>query len=257
MTGPRPRFAYAQARLAARLGDRISEADWARLAAVADARSFVDAAKRTPLGRYLAGTTADQSIHAVEKSLRDAWRQEVEEVASWYLARLRPVFAWLYVLPLLPAITHLLGQGAAQPWMSDEAQLGPFLKATREEMAKQLADAGLKAFLPAVLGERSVASCWLQHWKSLWPASARDRRELEAFVTDILVTHDHQEEPALGLGDPDNARYVLSRAFRRHQHSVAGALAYLGLSAIDLQRLRGEIAVRKLLSVTERGGVAA
>ncbi|HRX35707.1 MAG TPA: hypothetical protein P5337_04865 [Aestuariivirga sp.] len=257
MTGPLPRFAYAQARLAARFGGRASEADWARLAATADAGSLVDAAKRTPLGRYLAGTSADQSIHAVEKSLRDAWRSEVAEVAGWYPARFRPVFAWLSVLPLLSAMTHLLGQGAAQPWMSNEPQLAPFITETSEDMAKRLTDAGLKDLLPAVSGEPSVVSCWLRHWKSLWPASAKDRLEMETFLAGILVKRDHQDGLALVFGDLDDARNVLARVFRRHQRSIAGALAYLGLSAIDLMRLRGEIAVRKLLPATEPGRVAA
>ena len=80
---------------------------------------------------------------------------------------------------------------------------------------------------------------------------------METFLAGILVKRDHQDGLALVFGDLDDARNVLARVFRRHQRSIAGALAYLGLSAIDLMRLRGEIAVRKLLPATEPGRVAA
>jgi hypothetical protein len=234
VSGPLPQFAYAQARLAARLGGRASEADWARLAAIADAGSFIEATKRTPLGRFMSDTAADHSIHTVEVALRRQWRREVENVAGWYPASFQPAFAWLTLLPLLPAMAHLLAGGAVLPWMSDEADLAPFLDAARGTLDARLADAGLAAFRPAAAGETTVGNCWLQHWMSLCLSPTGEHREIEAILSSIEV-------------DQNAVSRMLFRAFRRHQRDIASAFSYLGLFGLDLQRLRGEIALRKVL----------
>ena len=241
------RLAYAQARLGAKLGGRAKPSDWARLAAIKAAGSYIDAARRTPIGSLMHNIAVDQPVHAVEAALRRQWRADVDAIAKWYPAPWRAAFEWLSLLPLLPAIAYLIDGGTPLPWMAEEAELSPFLEAPRQNVEAGLRERGLACFLPATAGTASVAECWLVQWRTLWPESGIERDRLEAFLASVLRKTDGHSRLETMLPDRDSANQFFLMAFRRHPQSLVAAFAYIGLVAGDLQRLRGEIAVRMLL----------
>jgi len=253
VSGLAAHLAYAQARLGARLGERAKAPDWARLTAIRGARSYIDAARRTPIGNLMNMIAADQPIHDVEAALRRQWRTEIDRIAGWYPPRWRPVFDWLDLLPLLPAIAHLVGGGAPLHWMAEEPALSPFLEAPHQVTRARLAEAGLACFGPVMAGKASVADCWLSQWRTLWPASGTERDRLEAILASVLKKAGSRPRLETVLADRDGASQVFMRIFRRHPQSMAAAFAYIGLVGCDLQRLRGEIASRMLLPDASKG----
>ena len=121
------RLAYAHGHLGARLGMRPGPADWARLQAIGDAHSYIEAARRTRIASLMGGIAFGQPIHTVEAVLRARWREEVEQVAHWYGEEDRPAVEWLSHVPLLSAIAHLAKGGKVADWMEEESALAPFI----------------------------------------------------------------------------------------------------------------------------------
>lgn len=228
--------------MGARLGARPRPADWARLQAITDAASYLDAARRTPVITLTEGLARDQSIHAMEAALRQQWRSVVDQVARWQVADDRRMIDWLALLPLLPAIDHLAEGGAASPWMEADAYLAPFLEAS--EGKTDAAERELAVFRPAFAGKDTALGCWLGHWKEQWPSSPEERKNFEQLISAVLAKTD---QARTALPNPDNSDRIFMGVLRKNPQSLVASVAYLGLVANDLRRLRGQVAVRLAL----------
>jgi hypothetical protein len=76
-------FAYAQARIQARHGERPDEAAWDRLHASTTLSHFLEGARRTGLRRWLSAIGDRTEPAAIETVLHRDFRRYVVEVASW------------------------------------------------------------------------------------------------------------------------------------------------------------------------------
>ena len=252
MTGRRARFAYAYGRLGARLGARPKPADWARLQVIADAASFTDAARRTPVFALMEGIGRDQPIHGMESALRKQWRTVVDQVARWHVGDDRRAIAWLALLALLPAIEHLAGGGAALPWMEADEHLAAFIEAFERKTDAATREPALAVFQPAFAGKSTASACWLAHWKTRWPAAPDERAELDKLVSAVLAK---TGQANAALPSPDASERIFMAVLRKNPQSLVASAAYLGLVANDLRRLRGAVAVR--LALPSLGGERA
>jgi hypothetical protein len=94
-----------------------------------------------------------------------------------------------------------------------------------------------------------VAGAWTHHWRQLWPAQHPSRASLEALIRAM----ERQRSLLAQLPDTAFSRDALRSlerrlqlAFRRNPLSPTAAVAYLGLLALDLRRVRGALATRAL-----------
>ena len=223
---------YAHARMSARHGARPDDLAWRRIEPLRELGPMLETARATALRRWLAGIGPSTPSHAIEALLRRRWRETVAEVASWMPEAWQPSIAWCARLPLLPAIAHLARGGAPLPWMRDEPAL-------RGVLAREGDD--------TTIDPDDVAGAWYDEWRERVPRDGgRDPALLDAVARAIAAHVAAMREPALADGTaPLRALQArLAHLFRRATLDPASAFAFLGLAALDLMRLRGEIVRR-------------
>lgn len=225
-------FAYAQARVQARYGDRLEDSDWQRLAAVRSANQYLETARATSLGAWVAPLAPDMDHHQQERVLRAVWRDTIAEVSTWLPREWRDAVRLWSELPELSTIEHVRRGWSAPDW------------AGRDE---HLADA-----LPETAGEsqRNAGAAWLTRWRDAWPDPPRAQTEaLEAIgvalfpgfeATDVPVP-----PPAYRAADKA-IDAELTRLFRRHAQTPAAIFAYLAFAWRDFERFRGGLIRRRL-----------
>jgi hypothetical protein len=76
-------FAYAQARLQARLGRRPAESSWQPLESSRSASHALTLARTGALAPWVEGLDDGTDVHGIERHLRARWQREVLELASW------------------------------------------------------------------------------------------------------------------------------------------------------------------------------
>ncbi len=225
-------FAYAQARVQARYGDRLEDSDWQRLGAARTVSQYLETARATSLAQWVAPLSQDMDHHQQERVLRAVWRDAVDEVSGWLPAEWQEAARLWAELPELPGIEHVRRGRAAPDW------------AERDE---HLAEA-----LPETPGapEENAGADWLARWRAAWPEPARAQIDaLEAIgvalfpgfeATDVPVP-----PPAYRIADKAiDAELV--RLFRRHAQTPAAIFAYLAFAWRDFERLRGGLIRRQL-----------
>jgi hypothetical protein len=244
-----PAFAYAQARLQARFGMRPSGADWSHIAATADLGALLQVLRSTPLSRWTSRLAPRPGTHDIERRLRQEWLDDVDEVASWQPEPWREGIRWLRWIVYLPALQKLARGGRVPAWMRDDAVLGPIVAREPRERAASLRHTPMAPLAQAFEPTGSVAGAWLAQWQRLWPQGHAGRRALEALLG--TVTGQGALLAGLPVGSQSSgALHGLERrfelTFRRNPLSPAATVAYLGLLALDLRRLRGALAVRAI-----------
>jgi len=238
----RPQWSYVQARLQARHGERLQDTDWRALEAVRSLDQFIERSRATALHRFSEHLNAGMSSHAIERSLRAAWRDYVAEVAGWGPPDWRPAVLWTSHLADLPAIDALL-RGETPDWAQRDASLLAFL-----ETKRHLAKSPVAPLLPAPERENTLARRWYAHWRMLCPRG--DAQRALAHLSDTVKAHveclaraDRQETSVPHRREL--ARNV-TRMFRRHSGSPIAVFCHLTLAALDLERLRGGLVRRRL-----------
>jgi hypothetical protein len=244
-------FGYAQARVQARLGQRVSAADLQRARGARELSAYLQHVRSTGLARRVARVAPGMDVHEVERRLRDEWRATVEEVAWWLPAPWRPPTLWLRWLPYLPALQKLARGGRAAAWTREDGVLARIIAAEPGRRAGVLGGTALEPLQAAVAAHGEVGQGWLAHWRALWPADAEARSGLDRLVGDVidattvlaeLGPEAHSEETLARLD-----RRLL-RALRRHPLSPVAAVAFLGLEALDQLELRGAVVARVALA---------
>lgn len=239
----RAEFAYAQARLHARHGRLADAPAWQRLEASRTSAHYLALTRTGPLAGWIEGMDEDLDAHRVELHLRTRWRRYVDEIARWLPPRWQPATRWFAVLTDLPLIDMLLHGGPAAPWMHADAHLAAFAQPQPLQRSAALRAAGLGAFAAPRDADRAAA-IWLREWHRLAPAhrdaAAPWRRPAELLLPRL---RDAQAERS---AVSDALRLALVRLFRRCAGSPAAVFAHLALVALDLERLRGGIVVRRL-----------
>jgi hypothetical protein len=227
---------YAHARLCARFGDRPDELVWRRIEMIREIDTLLETARASPLAAWIARIGPGASVHTMELAMRAHWRERVAAIAAWMPAAWRDSIEWCAMLVELPVLQHLARGGAAPRWLSDD----PLRAALGDDRARR-GPGWLLAAASADPGR--IAAIWRAEWDRRLPAR-RECPELLRETVRLLAEH------ANAFGDPSasdgwalrralHAR--LSRLFRRATLDPAAAFIFLALSALDFERLRGEI----------------
>lgn len=225
----RAAFAYAQARLQAHHGRRPTPAAWQVLGASKSLGHYLESARPTGLGPWIThlGVTAD--VHTIEDALRREWRAFVARVASWLPREWRRAALWVGMMADLPLSVHVarghdLPAWAGQADVSARAQQWP--------------------------GERDPLKAWCERFCALWPHMARgDAQAMESLIG-ALGGHLAAEE---GEAARERLRTHLGRVFRSASQRPAAVFAFLALAALDVEKLRGDLAGRSLFPELAEG----
>jgi hypothetical protein len=244
-------FDYAQARVQARFGTRPDEHIWLRLQGIGEIGSYLQAARQTGLRRWVLGISPAHDSHDIELALRQKFRTHIDEVANWPPQPWRAALRWLKCLPDLPAIQHLLDGGAATAWMRRDPALAVYTDAASLQPPQSLPASDTAILAKSLQQGDTPFQSWLQHWRELQPKPDRTcatfqpgMRQLE----DLLCT---QLTPTTGATTPmlrEALALRLRATFRRYSFQPAAVSAYLALTALDLERLRGDLLQRALFS---------
>lgn len=216
-------FAYAQARMQARFAARPEPPEWQMIETGRDLAQALDAAKRTALAPFVARLGRDSARDAVEAGLRQAWADLVAEVAHWAPPAWRAALEWVALLPHLgladaEATLALPGGEALAKSIEDGAPPGA---AWQAGLAARLPRGGAAALAP-----------------------------LDPLMTAYL------EGPPRALAERRALAGRLERLLRTRAGEPAAAFAFLGLMALDLERLRGALLLARLFPVTGEGEAA-
>ncbi|MGE5089908.1 MAG: hypothetical protein ACM3QY_12330 [Candidatus Levyibacteriota bacterium] len=220
---------YAHARLSARFGNRPDEAAWGRIETLRELGAMLDAARASPLAAWLARIGPDADAHAVERAMRTHLRERVAAIAAWMPAPWRASIEWCGVLADLPLLQHLARGGAAPAWLVDGDP--PRRKA-------------IDAFLATgELDPERPGATWRDGWMRRLPDGHRRSAPLAEFVR--LIDGHIEAWRDTGQVDTRAARRRLHARlmsmYRRATLDPAVAFIFLALSALEFERLRGEI----------------
>jgi len=242
-------FAYAQARLQARHGNRPTTADWNQLEATADLAAALQVIRNSSLARWTGRLGARPDIHEIERRLREEWARAVDEIAAWQPGPWRAAIGWLRWLPWLQPLDKLARGGHAPAWMREDTILGPVVAREPLERSAALRRTALAPLEAGFAADSDVADAWLRAWRASWPGQPAATVTLEGLLREVALHAGRLEESPAASGSRDSTQ-VLSRRllfyFRRNPLTPAATAAFVGLLALDVQRLRGLLAVRSL-----------
>lgn len=249
------RFAYAQARLQARHGMRPTEQLWRRLASPGDLAGFLQQAQHTTLRPWVLGMQATPNSHPLELSLRQHFRRYVDEVAGWLPENWGVVVRSTKRLPDLPLLQYLLRGEPAPPWLLEDAELRPFTAESLATRLEAMHDSDSDYLATTAQRNEPLAPAWLEHWQRQWPASRRFAAGLEYLARLLRRYLQDARAVQVSTGSVSRQQLVsgLNHAFRRYSFEPAAACAHLGLVALDLEKLRGELLQRALFAETAGG----
>ncbi len=237
-------FAYAQARVQARHGERLTPSDWQLLETSRGAGQYLHAARATALAPRVQSLSATSDAHVIERTLRREWRGDVHHAAGWIPGAWRPAVEWTAWLADLPAIAWLEHGGEVLPWMHDDPVVSHFATVDAAARHRELAIAGLEP----VVAARDVATGWLMHFRALWPAQDGSTRSLQAYVDLVSGSRRRVADPATGAGNAarDELEAKTVRIIRRNLEEPVTIFCHLLLVALDLGRLRSGLVRRAL-----------
>ncbi|MDH3314496.1 MAG: hypothetical protein OEN48_09750 [Betaproteobacteria bacterium] len=248
------KFAYSQARLHARHGDRLDAAGWRRLSGVGDLLQLLQAARASALRPWVLPFSEETDMHTMELWLRRQFREYVDTVAGWQPASWRDATRWTRRLLDLPALRHLLSGELAWPWMREDEALELFVTEDGQARVQAMRDSDCAPLVQAFEADLSLLEGWLGQWRKLWPTRTLSapleslrvllRRHLEVLTATTDVREAEREREQL--------KHQLVAGFRRHVHDPAGAYFHLALVAADIAALRGELVRHRLFDVTRQ-----
>jgi len=239
---------YALARVAARHGQRLDDADWRRLEASRDLDHYLAAVRSTAFGGWVSSFDAEQDCHAIERALRAHWRRYVDTVAAWHPQAWQAWLTWLAWLPTLSLLAQLARPDSAPVWMLADPLFGPLAPGTTADRAVALANTALAPLEPAVAGRTSPGAAWSAEWQALRPrADSRTQQSLR-LLWQAMEQHERDLLHASDAAEPLRNQLAsrLQRLLRLAAGTVTVTVCHLALIALDLERLRGGL-VRRCL----------
>lgn len=247
---------YAHARMSARHGARPDDLAWRRIEPLRELAPMLDAARATALRPWMTGIGPSTAPHAIEAILRQRWRKLVDEVGSWMPEAWRPAVRWCAVLADLPAVAHLARGRAPHRWMHDDPVLRELIAGGSDPAA---ARGPVGPLAPLLLDADHVSHAWQAEWRRRLPECSAETAVLVDAIARAITAHVAAlRDPAIVDATPLlralEARLAL--LFRRATLDPAAAFAFLGLVALDLARLRGELARRASFPGTTFAGFA-
>ena len=232
----RANFAYAQARLHARLEGRLSETDWQTLAGSRNFGNCLDVINQTAAANVTSRLDRTNSVHAVERVLREEWSAIVKEIANWLPEKWQHATHWLVVLPHLRRFEWSSGNDNAPRWLRLKIEFGEKAEVMQSEEKIESS-------------MREVAEIWLNEWCLRLP-DKRHVGELNAALTPLLDRYLDKETPEITETQKawQELDSYLRGVFRNHTQTPVAVFAYLGMIALDFERLRGVLVDRIIFS---------
>jgi len=243
-------FAYAQARIEARHGERLQDADWKALESAQSLSRYLELARSTALKRFLIPIGQDFPTHAVERLLRGEAALYAREVAAWAPRRWRPAIAWIAALPVLPLVDRRDEAASSLARIVDDATLEASCAAGAAGPDPVVR--GLARILDDGAGASEIGRRWLRRWRKLWPQgeAAADLDHLVSETLRVLTLAGGRQEARAPPFRADLGR-MLTRFFRSHVSSPIALVCHVGLVLIDVERLRGGLVRRSLFGAEE------
>ena len=244
------RFAYAQARLQARHGQRADERVWRRLHSTGDLSNYLQMARHTVLQPWVMGIDSSQSSHAIEFSLRRQYSHYVDDVRRWLPAGWCAAFQRWKDLSALPALQHLLSGDSVPGWMLDDPDLRQFAIENHGRRIEALQLAGHGHLVAAWQQGQPLYAAWYDNWQHQWPGPAGLHTGMHQLGR-LLSQQFHVEGTADGVSTQQLRETLASKLtvlFRNYSSQPAAAYAHLALVALDLEQLRGDLLSRKLFA---------
>jgi len=243
-------FAYVQVRLQARHGERPDEVLWRQLRGTSDFAHYLQLARHTPLRHWVETLDPGQGSDEVENELRRAFRRHVNEVAAWVMPAWRPAVLWVRRLPDLPALQHLFGSEPVPAWILNDPEFHDMGCLPPDARLDALRQSECAVFFSAWQAGESLPDAWLAHWRMLWPKSVQHDQGLEALGRALHQYLRVQQADTSGSVQKrcEALQSQLLSAFRRYSFQPAAVFSYLGLSVLEMARLRGELLVRQLFA---------
>lgn len=248
-------FAYAQARLQSRYGERVGEGAWQSLYSLIGLDAWLEQARATALRRWLVSITPTTGVHDIERLLRTRMRDTVAGVALWAPAAWRPAVQWTGMLIDLPAVAGLLEGQAAPGWMLADPRYRALAVAEPAVRVRLLAQGPLAPLATALASKRgSSGSGWRRWWVDEWRQRFPHREpQLERLARDLDV---HVQRMTDTATDGWAARRELAERaghlFRRGFLTPLAVFAFLLLQALEFERVRAEILKRALFDAGAR-----
>ena len=229
-------FAYAQARLHARLEGRLLESDWQMLGGSRNFENCLDVINQTAAANVTSRLDRTNTVHDVERVLREEWSAVVFEISNWLPDKWQSPTQWLVVLPHLRRFEYSPENGGIRGWLRLKIEFG------------QLAE-GMQSGEKAGYSKLEIAEIWCNEWSSRLP----DKRYAETLSADLKPLLDRylgnqtRKMTEAAKTWQELGRY-LKGLFRKHTQTPAAVFAYLGLIALDFERLRGVLVSRIVFS---------
>jgi len=226
----------ASARVSARYGRRVDDVQWHRIEAPRTLAGVIDAVRASSLDAWVAGLTAASDAHDIDRHVRATWRDTVGEVARWMPSAWTSSVAWWSTLPDLPFVAST-AQGREPPrWMHADPHYRPIVeRAPVHPLARLVAQTRRHG---------DAGAAWLAEWRRRTP---RDTSGWLDRLVALLARHVRTFR-SLPPGDGTAARRALQPKLvmlMRHAVTTPGAVfAFLALTLIDAERLRGELVRR-------------
>lgn len=258
-----PSLEYGYGRLSARLSSRPDERLWRQLRSARSLQAAVDAVRGSAAAPYVAGVAMRGTVDSIELAFRQHLRARIRELTTWAPQAWRAALRWTEMLVDLPVIAHLLGDEPPPRWLRDDPQLAAYATPDRIQRRTRLTQGPLAPLIAAAAqretSRRSGASrragdrlhpllrAWQAQWQQRWPRCSEEQRSALQLLARTVQSH-----VAAFANLPTEAsaasRDRLADRARRQLHDAAGQpaalFAYLLLVALDLERLRGEFALR-------------
>lgn len=216
-------FAYAHARLQARLAQRPTPLDWQMMETGRDFAQSLDAASHGPVARYVTRLGRDSDRAAVEDALRHAWAELVAEVAAWVPTKWRAPILWISSLPHLRLI---------------EAESAPELP-------------GAELLRAAMAEEGDISAAWRDGFSARLPHPDPWLDAVLAPVFDRFLAGPPRPDT-----DTTEVSALLEALFRARPQQPAAVFAWLGLMALGFERLRGALLLARLFPERVTGAAA-
>lgn len=229
-------FAYAQARLHARLDGRFTEADWRMLASSRDFGNCLEVVNQTAAAHITSRMDRTNNVHTVERVLREEWGVTVIEIAQWLPKKWRQALRWMTVLPHLRRFEYSPDKADIPRWLRLTTEFGKDTNLLRPGGGTN----------PTTV---EVAEIWQNEWRLRLP-SKQYATELESALMPLLDRYLCNGSPeAVGASKAwQNLTSTLKGLFRNQPQTPVAIFAYIGLIALDFERLRGGLVDRIIFS---------
>jgi len=263
---------YAYARVCARLAQRPDERLWSQVRSARSVPALLETLRGSVAASTVTGIAPGGDADSLEIAFRQQLRTRVDEVAAWAPTTWQGALGFTRFLGDLPAVVQLLSEEPPPRWIGADPELAPYAQAALADRRAALAGGPL-APMAAALDEATHAQAlgreeplsralkrlrsgpalhralavWESEWRARWP---RASSQLLADISEVgrTIRAHLLRFGAIAVDDAGASRQSLAARLatlvRRFPAQPASLFAYLGVVALDLERLRGEFVVR-------------